>query len=50
MRSQKEFAFVLGPRKEWRSENFAKFGWLSANEIWVTPARNSGQGQLTGGL
>ena len=48
MRTQKEIAFVLGPRKESRSKTFAKFGWRLAkfsNKIWVIPARNSGQGQ-----
>jgi len=48
LRSQKEIAFVLGPRKESLAKIFAKSGWKLAkfsNKIWVTPARNSGQGQ-----
>ena len=50
MRTQKEIAFVLRPRKESRGKIFAKFGWRLAklsNKIWVTPARNSGPGQTT---
>ena len=49
--TQKEFAFVLGPRKEWEAKVSRNLGGLAAkkrNEIWGTAARNSGQWQAAG--